>query len=204
MDDLRAGNKCAAIVLAAGLSTRMGQPKLLLNWGGQTVLQTVLQTLHIAGIDHIIVVLGANKEKIEESIRQLAFCVETVFNPDFANGEMTDSIKVGLSVLTPEVSCVLIVLGDQPQMQVETVRKVMNARSNTAGRIIVPSYQFRRGHPWLVDRALFGELAQLNPTFTMRDFLRKHHQEIFYLEVDTPSVLQDLDTPQEYQAFRPE
>jgi molybdenum cofactor cytidylyltransferase len=68
---------------------------------------------------------------------------------------------------------------------------------------VVPSYRYRRGHPWLIDRTLWFELENLNPSFTLRDFLRKYQDEILYLDVDSPSVLQDLDTPQDYQQYKP-
>jgi molybdenum cofactor cytidylyltransferase len=71
-------------------------------------------------------------------------------------------------------------------------------------RLIVPSFQLRRGHPWLIDRALWGELIAMPPGETMRDFLRRHADEIDYLNVETPSVIQDLDTPEDYAQSRPE
>jgi len=204
MDDrLRIANKVAAVVLAAGLSTRMGQPKLLLDWDGKTVIQTVLETLHNAGIERIYTVVGANREAVQECIYSLSFPVETIFNPNYSNGEMTDSIKVGIQSVPLNAEAVLIVLGDQPQMMAEVIRGVLNAYQKTGSKIIVPSYQFRRGHPWLIDRSLWGELENLNPSYTLRDFLRKHQDEIHYFEVDTPTVLQDLDTPQDYQQFKP-
>ncbi len=201
--ELRVDKSVAAIVLAAGLSTRMGQPKLLMDWGGKTVLQTVLLTLNTAGIETIHVVIGANRDLIEDSILALSFPVELVFNPYFSNGEMTDSIKVGIASIPRDVSAVMIVLGDQPQMKLEVVKGVLDIYQKSGAKIIVPSYQFRRGHPWLIERTLWSDLENLNPSFTMRDFLRKHQDEIHYLEVDTPTVLQDLDTPQDYQRLKP-
>ncbi len=201
--ELRVDKSVAAIVLAAGLSSRMGQPKLLMDWGGKTVLQTVLLTLNTAGIETIHVVIGANRDLIEDSILALSFPVELVFNPYFSNGEMTDSIKVGIASIPRDVSAVMIVLGDQPQMKLEVVKGVLDIYQKSGAKIIVPSYQFRRGHPWLIERTLWSDLENLNPSFTMRDFLRKHQDEIHYLEVDTPTVLQDLDTPQDYQRLKP-
>lgn len=204
VEELRVAKDVLALVLAAGLSTRMGQPKLLLDWGGKTVLQTVLLTLHSAGIERIYTVVGANREAIQQSILSLTFPVRTVFNPDYSNGEMTDSIKVGIKSVPRNTAAVLIVLGDQPQMEAEVVRGVLDDYKKTGARIIVPSYQLRRGHPWLIEKSLWGELENLSPSYTLRDFLRKHHDEIRYIEVETPTVLQDLDTPQDYQQLKPE
>jgi molybdenum cofactor cytidylyltransferase len=204
MDErMRIASKVAAVVLAAGLSTRMGQPKLLLDWGGKTVVQTVLETLYDAGIERIYTVVGANREAVQESIFSLSFPVETIFNPNYSNGEMTDSIIVGIQSVPRDAEAVLIVLGDQPQMMAEVIRGVLSAYQKTGSKIIVPSYQFRRGYPWLIDRSLWGELENLNSSYTLRDFLGKHQDQIHYFEVDTPTVLQDLDTPQDYQQFKP-
>lgn len=203
VEELRVAKRVVALVMAAGLSTRMGQPKLLMDWGGKTVLQTVLSTLYLSGITKIHTVIGANRELIQQSILKLPFPVEMIFNPDFANGEMTDSIRVGIKSIPKGALAALIVLGDQPHMRVETVRGVLETYGNTGAKIIVPSYNYRRGHPWLVDRTLWLELENLNPTYNLRDFLRQHQDEIHYLEVDTQSVLQDLDTPQDYQLSKP-
>jgi molybdenum cofactor cytidylyltransferase len=69
--------------------------------------------------------------------------------------------------------------------------------------LIVPSYQKHRGHPWLIDCSLWGEVLALKPPENLRDFLRAKTEQIHYLEVDSPSILQDLDTPEDYQRFRP-
>jgi molybdenum cofactor cytidylyltransferase len=202
-EQIRAVKKLAALVLAAGLSTRMGQPKLLLEWGGKTVLQTVLNSLHAAGIEEIYTVIGANRELIEQNIRALTFPVKTVFNPDYSNGEMSDSIKVGVRSLPQDINAILIVLGDQPQIEVEVIKNILDTYQSIGAKIIVPSYSYRRGHPWLIERCCWKDLENLNPAYTLREFLKEHHNEIHYLEVNTPSVLQDMDTPQDYQKLKP-
>ncbi len=202
-DKIRVAKKVAALVLAAGLSSRMGQPKLLLDWGGKSVLQTVLHSLHTAGIEEIYTVIGANRELIEQNILDLSFPVKTVFNPDYSNGEMSDSIKVGIRSLPQDIDAVLIVLGDQPQIEVDVIRIILDAYRRTDAKIVVPSYRYRRGHPWLIERSCWKDLENLNSAFTMREFLREHQNEIHYIEVNTPSVLQDLDTPQDYQKLKP-
>ena len=70
--------------------------------------------------------------------------------------------------------------------------------------MLLPSFQMRRGHPWLVGREFWDELLALQTPATLRDFVRKHAQEIQYLNLDTPTILADLDTPEDYQKFRPD
>lgn len=184
-----------AIILAAGESKRMGEPKMLMPWGKSTVLQTVISTFQASGIKDILVVTGGARQQIEGLIGKT---VQTVFNEDYKNGEMLSSIQLGLSVKMREASAALICLGDQPQVEERSVRSICNAFLETKSQIVVPSYQMQRGHPWLVARPLWDELLAMKSPKTPRDFLRKHARTIHYVLVNTPSVIADLDTPEDY------
>ena len=93
----------------------------------------------------------------------------------------------------------LIGLGDQPQLQEETVRLVLNSFEHTESPLIIPSHNFHRGHPWLVGRELWQDLMDMKHPQTPRDFLIQHAARIQYVEVDNTSILDDLDTPEDYQ-----
>ena len=188
-----------AIVLAAGESKRMGEPKMLMPWGKSTVLQTVISTLQSAGVKDILVVTGGVHQQVEALIGKT---VETVFNEDYQNGEMLSSIQLGLTVKMREASAALICLGDQPQIKERTVRSVCEAFLKNKAQIVVPSYQMQRGHPWLVARPLWDELLALKSPKTPRDFLRKNARSIQYVIVETQSVIADLDTPEDYLKFK--
>ncbi len=190
----------AAIVLAAGQSKRMGQAKMLLPWHGSTVLGQVISCFATAGLDEILVVTGAERERVTALVDQLAqaYPVRAIHNPAFEAGEMLSSIQCGLAQLSSGVQAALIGLGDQPQMEIATVQGLLAAEAAGAAPIIVPSYRMRRGHPWLVRRELWAEIAALRSPQTARDFLNDHPNEIEYFRVDTPTVHQDLDTPEEY------
>ena len=190
----------SAIVLAAGASRRMGEPKMLMPWGKSTVLQTVIATLQASSINDIIVVTGGGRQQVEMLIGKT---VQTVFNAEYEKGEMLSSIKLGLAVKMHEASAALICLGDQPQVKERTVRSVCDAFNKDKSQIVVPSYEMQRGHPWLVARPLWDELIELQPPKTPRDFLKKHARKIQYVIVDTPSILQDLDTPEDYLKQKP-
>lgn len=191
-----------AVVLAAGKSTRMGVPKMTLPWGSSTVLGTVLRSLQQAGLRRIRVVIGANRDEVEKKLDGIPFTVERVFNPDYENGEMMDSLRVGIRNMDPNSQAVLVVLGDQPQIEPRIVVEMIELYRQTGAHLIVPSYQMRRGHPWLIARSKFTELAGIPAGETMRDFLNRHSSEIIYMRVSTGSVLQDLDTPEDYRAAR--
>lgn len=188
-----------AIILAAGESKRMGEPKMLLPWGKSTVLQTVISTFQAAGIKDILVVTGGARQQVEALIGKT---VQTVFNENYQTGEMLSSIQLGLSVKMREAGAALICLGDQPQVEERSVRRICNAFLESKSQIVVPSYQMQRGHPWLAARPLWGELLDMKPPKTPRDFLKKHAREIHYVNVDTPSVIADLDTPEDYLKSR--
>ncbi len=190
-----------AIVLAAGLSTRMGKPKMLLPWGGKTVVEAVIEALLQGGITRPLVVVGAEGDQIARRLEN--YPVQIVFNPSYADGEMLHSLQVGLSALGELFRAVFIVLGDQPQIQSSTIRLLNEEFRKSHRALIIPSYRMRRGHPWLVGAELWAELLALHEPGTLRDFIQKHADEIDYVDVDTPTVLADLDTPEQYQKFRP-
>jgi molybdenum cofactor cytidylyltransferase len=195
----------SAIILAAGASRRMGEPKLILPWGNTTVLGQVVATFAAAGIGDILVVTGWARKQIERLVTKLAqkFPIRMVHNPDYEHGEMLSSIQAGLSGLGSESSGALIGLGDQPQVQEETVRRICTTFNQTKSLLVIPSYQGHRGHPWLVARSLWPEILALPGTnSTARQFLSVHTSQIEYVTADE-NTLKDLNTLEEYNRLRP-
>ena len=186
----------AAVVLAAGQSRRMGSPKMILPWGNTTVIGHVVAVLQEAGVGEICVVTGGAHEQVEAALHDLG--VKTVLNPRFEQDEMALSLQVGLENLSAQAQAALVVLGDQPQIQVQVVCSVMQMYETQQARLVVPSYQMRRGHPWLIDRALWSEVMALQSPCTLRDVLTSHPERIHYVPVETDSILRDLDTPEDY------
>lgn len=189
-----------AIVLAAGLSRRMGRFKLLLPWGERTVIGQVVATLEEAGVPEVIVVTGHRAADVATALAGTS--ARIVFNPDYAAGEMLSSIQTGLRALTgdpdpKDLKAALLCLGDQPQMETATVRAVLAAGEGTGWqRVVIPSYRGRGGHPILLPRFIWPEV--LAATDTLRAVLAAHRPHTHYLAVDTPTVLADLDTPEDY------
>jgi molybdenum cofactor cytidylyltransferase len=191
----------SAIILAAGESRRMGQPKMLLSWGNSTMLGHVISVLKDAlKPEALLVVTGAAREDVEAVVE--AEGVRSAFNPRHQHGGMLSSIQVGLSSLNPRAQAALVCLGDQPQVDAQLVLDVVEAYQRTGAQLIVPSYQMRRGHPWLLDRSLWSELLTASAT-SARAFLNRHASEIYYVRVQAPSALQDVDTPEDYVLSRP-
>ncbi len=198
---MNAPSGVAAIILAAGLSRRMGRPKMLLPWAGKTVIETVATTLLSLELAPLVVVTGGGRAGLEALLAP--YPLKCIFNPAYENGEMVDSIQAGLQALPAEAASVLVALGDQPQMEAATVTALLEDYQRSHSLLTLPSYRMRRGHPWLIGRASWAEILALRPPLTMRDFFRAHAQEIRYVSVETPSILADLDTPEDYEAQRP-
>jgi molybdenum cofactor cytidylyltransferase len=191
----------AAVVLAAGLSTRMGTPKMILPWGQTTVIGQVVAAVAQAGADPILVVTGGAHAAVQAALRGSP--ARPLYNPRHAEGGMLSSLQAGLAALDARVQAALVVLGDQPQVQPQVIQAVIACRQETGALLVAPSYRMRRGHPWLVGRPLWAEILNLDPGLTLKDFVNAHASLLHYVEVDTPAILLDLDTPQDYQAHRP-
>lgn len=195
--DVVAGDVVWAIVLSAGGSTRMGQPKaLLLDPLGRTFLQAIAETARAGGCAGVLVVVGPPHG---QAIRQaLPDGASAVVNEHPERG-MLSSVQAGLAALPAAVSTVLVWPVDIPLVQPETVRTVLDA---TAQRIIVPMHHQRGGHPLRLPRRLFGEVMALDPDRGLKRLLEERANEVERLEVADPGVLVDFDTPEEYARTR--
>jgi molybdenum cofactor cytidylyltransferase len=158
------------------------------------------------GVTEIVIVTGAGHEQIETHIEELAqiYPVRAVYNPGHREGGMLGSVQAGLAGLGPGVAAALIGLGDQPQVREDTIRGICAGFRESTRQLVVPSFQNRRGHPWLVGRPLWHGILTLPATATLRDFLAAHATEIAYFSVQDDSILRDLDTPEAYARQRPE
>ena len=174
----------------------MGRFKLTLPWGERTVVGQVVATLEAAGLAEIVVVTGHRADEVSAALAGTS--ARCVHNAGYANGEMLGSIQTGLAAMAAGVEAALLCLGDQPQMEADTVRAVLAAgEAAGCGRIVIPSYQMRAGHPILLPRWIWPEILACQGT--LRDVMAAHREQTEYLAVQTPSVLADLDTPEDYK-----
>ncbi len=190
----------AAVILAAGLSSRYGGGinKLLLPFGGSTVIRCVTQTVLRAGVGQVVVVTGHAREQIEEALNGLH--VRFVYNPRYQQGEMSSSIKAGLDWLwQTSASGAFIVPGDQPLLPTWVFQRLGEALLNGCGDIVAPRYGTQRGHPVLLGRAWWPAVQRLADGVPMRALLHAHPQSVAHILVNTDAVLLDVDTPEAYQ-----
>jgi molybdenum cofactor cytidylyltransferase len=186
----------SAIVLAAGLSTRMGRMKPLLPFGRHTVIEQVVAALLGTAVTEVVVVTGHGRAAVEGRLAD--WPVRCVYNPDYAVGEMLSSIQAGMRAVSQAASAALIVLGDQPNLAPTIVTLLIDAYRSGGGAIIRPTFAGRPGHPVLIDRSLWPEVLALPRSASLRDVLRAHGEEVSAVVVETDCILRDMDTPEDY------
>lgn len=192
--------RVAAVVLAAGTSSRMGgQSKPLLPWGNQTVIEAIVNRLLPWHFAEIVVVTGHQRRNVARVLNHLP--VQTVPNPNYAQGEMLSSLQAGLRALPDSISACLVVLGDQPMLDGRVIGRVLAAYAQGQGEIVQPAYRGERGHPVLFARRFWRDLLDL-PTGAPRDVIRRYPDQVAAVEVETDSILRDIDTPEQYRRER--
>lgn len=190
----------AAVIAAAGRSTRMGEPKQLMAWGDHTILGTVVANLVASGAAPVICVVG---HRAEEMIAALGDApAEVIINSAYLQGEMLSSYQAGvrrLSASGREFAGTLLALGDQPHVPVTVLRAVLSQARKTPDNIVMPRYAGRRGHPFYFPQRLWPALLALGHDETLRTIVRDADEHIEYVEVETDAILRDIDTPGDYR-----
>jgi molybdenum cofactor cytidylyltransferase len=184
--------RIAAIVLAGGLSRRMGQSKPLLPWGKQTVIEAIARRLLPLRLRDVVVVTGHRSTDVKAALKGTG--ARTVHNRRFASGEMLSSLQTGLDALDDGVSACMVFLGDQPQISARLVHQIITAYAEGKGGIVAPSYMNRRGHPILIDRRYWPEILDLSDGSAPREVINAHSDDIAYVLTDDDGILRDMDT----------
>ncbi|MBM3465063.1 MAG: nucleotidyltransferase family protein [Armatimonadetes bacterium] len=182
-----------AIVLAAGASRRMGQPKALIRAGGRSFLEWVVDSLCRAGVARIVVV---TRVELLAEVTALAGPGRVLVNPRPEEG-MLSTLRVGLNDLPPDAD-VLLAPVDQPAFQPASVRRLLEG---PPGKIVVPSHAGRRGHPALYPASVRAELLDPALEGGARAVLRRDPARVVHVEVDDPGVLLDANRPEELPAL---
>lgn len=187
---------CAAVVLAAGNSTRMGQQKILLPFNGTTVIEHIVARITASGISEIIVVVGRDAAKIRQALQNAPVII--VDNPDYEQGMLT-SVRAGLSASTDQSNAALICLGDQPAIQTSVIEAVMNQGTLEDTNIVVPVYRDRRGHPLYIPKQYWPNVLNAYDDTGLRGLLQEFSHAVQHLPVDESWILDDMDYPEDYQ-----
>ena len=188
----------AAVILAAGTSSRMGRPKLLLPLGGKSLVRRAAESAVASRAKQVIVVTGAYRELVEREVAGLP--VKLAHNPEFALG-MSGSVRAGVKTVRPETDAVVVVLADQPFVGSEVVDALIEVYEASRAPIVRPRYAGQPGNPVLWDRSLFGELMQQQGDQGGRELLTRYADRVVWRELPDARGQEDVDTPEVYAAL---
>jgi len=186
--------KTCSVILAAGLSSRMGSFKPLLPIDGKPSILFLLDKFILAGVDSCVIVTGHNSEQIREACADRPHLIWG-FNPEYASTGMLESAKIGFSLVPPACDRVLLTPADIPLVKTETIRLLAESEEP----LLFPSYEYRKGHPVSISAKLLPALLQYNGEKGLHGAFCSLPVEPAYLETDDKYILMDMDTPEDYQ-----
>lgn len=187
------------LVLAAGMSRRLGRAKQLLELGGKPLVARVVETALAAPLDGVIVVTGSHASEVELVIRD--YRVYRVFNPHFSEGQGA-SLSAGIRAMPATVDAVIILLADMPGIQPEAIASVVDHWRKTGAPAVVSAYEQASGHPVLFDRTTFLDLAQLEGESAGREVLHALGNLVEYAVVNLPGPPLDVDTDEDWATLQ--
>lgn len=185
-----------AIILAAGFSSRMGQLKQVVDFGGKPMIRHVAEPLLEAGLD-LVVVIGHQAVEIKLALHDLP--CEYIINIDPKEG-MFSSVKFGCSAVPSGEGC-LITPCDCPGVSSATIRKITQKLEHESAKVVIPTFHGRRGHPVGIPATLVERIRTLPPdTPGLRSLWQEIPEIVVHLSVPDPAILRDFDTPSDLQS----
>ena len=187
----------AGIILAAGASTRMEQPKPLLLWRGEPFIRHIARTALGAGLSPVVIVTGAAAPQVRAAVADLP--VLLIHNPDWEAGQST-SVRCGLRALPDAIGSAVFLLADQPQIPIELIQALKDQHAQALSPIVAPLIDERRGNPVLFDRETFADLQSLTGDVGGRAVFAKYPSAT--VPWPDANLLLDVDTPEDYQRLQ--
>ena len=186
------------IILAAGMSTRLGRPKQLLEINGKALVAHVVDAGLATALDDLIVVTGYRSAAIEVALgtREVRFC----HNERFADGQ-SSSLVAAIDTLPPDTDAVVVLLSDQPTVRSVVIDRLLKQRRDTAPSIVMASYGGTSAHPVLFGRELFSELREIRGDQGARDVIRRHRSQVATVDGGADAPPPDVDTEEAYSAL---
>ncbi|WP_292935166.1 nucleotidyltransferase family protein [Noviherbaspirillum sp.] len=198
--DPNAQHGVAAVILAAGRSTRFGTAnKLLSDVAGKPMIARVVETVRASGVDIVHVVVGHESDKVKDALRHLD--ITLIDNPHYEEG-MSSSVAAGIESLPATVGAAFVVLGDMPLLSPAVFTAMLAARRRASDAIMIPSHKGKRGNPVLWPRRFFDRLVRLQADSGGRALFKEFADQLSYVEVATDAILMDVDTAEALNAAR--
>jgi len=188
--------KVVGILLAAGASTRLGQPKQLLDFGGKPLVRHVAEAALASRLARLIVVVGNQAAAVSAALEGLP--TDLVENPDFLQGQST-SLRKGVTALPPDLDAALVLLVDQPFVDAALIDRLIAHFETSGAAIVAPEHAGQRGNPVLFAAALLPELAAVTGDVGARDVIRRHREELSTVDLNDARPFLDIDTWEDYQ-----
>lgn len=192
----------AAIVPAAGMSTRMGRNKLLLAFRGKPLIARAVDTLLESEINEVVVVLGHEADKVKATLQGKQ--VTIVENFDYRQG-MSTSIRVGLGAVSSGARAIMIYLPDQPLLEPEDVNWLIRAFAEARERnksIVVPFFRGQRGNPVILDASFKEAILEVVGEVGCKRVIKRNPDKVHMVEMKTDHVVRDVDRMEDYEGLR--
>lgn len=202
----------STVVLAAGMSTRMGRNKLLLNFRDKPLVVHAVDTLLASKVDEIIVVLGHESEKVWDQLEAYASQVSDgaeasrvrlVKNPDYRDG-LSTSVRAGVQAVSAEAGAIMIYLADQPLIEPGDVDRIIAAFAAAKAEnkaIVVPFFKGERGNPVILDATLRDSILGILGDVGCKGVIKRYPEQVYAIEMENDHVVRDVDDVQAYETL---
>jgi molybdenum cofactor cytidylyltransferase len=191
--------RIAAVILAAGEGRRFGECKAMARLDGETFLEVIAGRLKAIDCDPVIVVGGRDADAIIGEATRLQ--INYAINTDWKKGQFS-SLKAGLSNVKSDICGTFITLVDHPFVASETYRLMKEAFAKFPKRIVIPVYDYKRGHPILIPAEIIRQIIESSEETTLRDIIKNHESMVIQFRCEDPGVLKDIDTKDDLERAR--
>ncbi len=189
----------SAIILAAGMSTRMGQNKLLLKFKGKPLIAHAVDTLLASEVDEVVVVLGHQAEEVRNQLQGRR--VRLVQNPDYREG-LSTSVRIGVRAVSPQAEGIMIYLADQPLLQpadVNCLTRAFAQAKQVNKSIVVPLFHGQRGNPVILNASYRETILEVIGDVGCKSIIKRYPDKVFAVEMETDHVVRDVDNIDDYE-----
>ncbi|HEX5416170.1 MAG TPA: nucleotidyltransferase family protein [Chloroflexota bacterium] len=192
--------KCSAkvvgILLAAGASSRLGQPKQLLPFQGKPLVRRVAEAALASRLVKLIVVVGNQAAAVADALEGLP--AELVENADFLQGQST-SLRAGVAALPADLDAALVLLVDQPFVDAALIDRLIDQFESSGAPMVAPEHAGQRGNPVLFAAVLLPEFAAITGDVGARDVIRRHREQLSTVPLEDARAFMDVDTWEDYE-----